>query len=35
MEEEDIVKAFKEYWKEILKKKYEEVDKMEIIKYDK
>ena len=34
MEEEEIVKAFKEYWKEILKKKYEEVDKMEIIKYD-
>ena len=34
MEEEEIVKAFKEYWKEILKKKYEEVDKMEIVKYD-
>lgn len=34
MEEEEIVKAFKEYWKEILKKKYEEIDNMEIIKYD-
>lgn len=34
MTEEEIVKEFKEYWKEILKKKYEEVDKMEIIKYD-
>ncbi len=34
MEEEEVVKAFKEYWKEILKNKYEEVDKMEIIKYD-
>ena len=34
MDEKEIVKAFKEYWKEILKKKYEEVDKMEITKHD-